>query len=322
MIGAVPLCESCRRLDREGTGYTCEAFPAGIPSKIAVDGFDHRKPFPGDGDLRYQPMEGRVTKTLRLALAAMHLVGKDRQEAAPGTIHTHGDGSRWIKRPDGEWGRLEQPGKPPPKQPAPTAASRPARSFKPGVRLQGTLNGVAVQSWDAPKTPEEWKHVKGQKQVGAPPFKPRKSLPPRWPGDKPLDFHSAAGAIVQEPDGRVWVVSPKGSFGGYKNTFPKGTIEEGLSVQATTIKEVYEESGLQIEITGFLGDFDRSTSRTRYYLARRVGGTPADAGEETEAVHLVPPEELGKYLTSYYDQDILQALSGRGQARKQEGARP
>jgi len=182
--------------------------------------------------------------------------------------------------------------------------------------LKGTINGVEVKSWDdVPKTPEEWRTVKGQKDVGAPKFKPRPGSRRDRHG-RELPYHSSAGAIVEEPDGRVWIISPAGSFGGYKNTLPKGTIDPGMGLQATAIKEVYEESGLQIEITGFLGDFDRSTSRTRYYRAKRVGGTPADAGEETEAVHLVPADELDQYLTTTYDRDILRMLQGKAGDRR------
>lgn len=57
--GPVPICTSCARLgpcaDAElpGFGNCCEAFPAGIPDTIYIDGFDHRQEHPGDRGIRW-----------------------------------------------------------------------------------------------------------------------------------------------------------------------------------------------------------------------------------------------------------------------------
>jgi hypothetical protein len=48
---------------------------------------------------------------------------------------------------------------------------------------------------------------------------------------------------------------------------------------------------------------------TRYYLARRVGGSPADMSWESQAVHLVPKAELSKFLNHAADADLLNALA-------------
>lgn len=53
---AIPLCESCARLGpcgNTGMGTCCEAFPAGIPDAIYVDGGDHRQPVDGDGGVTF-----------------------------------------------------------------------------------------------------------------------------------------------------------------------------------------------------------------------------------------------------------------------------
>lgn len=36
----------------------CEAFPGGIPVEIASQGFDHRREFPGDNGIRFEPAIG------------------------------------------------------------------------------------------------------------------------------------------------------------------------------------------------------------------------------------------------------------------------
>jgi hypothetical protein len=52
----IPLCESCARLGpgSDGVGFACAAFPDGIPDEIFVEGFDHRRAFPGDGGVLYE----------------------------------------------------------------------------------------------------------------------------------------------------------------------------------------------------------------------------------------------------------------------------
>ena len=112
----------------------------------------------------------------------------------------------------------------------------------------------------------------------------------------------AAGVVIVEDDGRIWVVAPTNGFAEMDNTFPKGQRDgkvsrnDQWSVQATARKEAYEESGLQVELTGFLCDY-QGRQKVRYYLARRIGGTPADVGWESQGVHLVPQDQLRSMLT-------------------------
>lgn len=47
-------CLACRHYLDDGT---CAAFPDGIPDAILLDGFDHRRPFDGDGGIRYEPTQ-------------------------------------------------------------------------------------------------------------------------------------------------------------------------------------------------------------------------------------------------------------------------
>jgi len=154
------------------------------------------------------------------------------------------------------------------------------------------INGIPLTSGDGTAyatTPDV--------DVGEPPFLKR-------PGKK-----RSAGVLVVEPDGRVWIVAPSGAYGGYKNTFPKGTLEDGLTTQQNALKEVYEEAGLNAEITGFLGDFAGDTSVTRYYLGKRTGGSPSDAHWESEYVRLATPDELQGLLNKARDQSILAAFN-------------
>ena len=169
--------------------------------------------------------------------------------------------------------------------------------------MPASLNGIALTTWaEAPTTAAEWEE---QATLDAQDF----TEPPmvNVPGKS-----EASGVAILEDDGRVWVVSPSNGFGGYVNTFPKGTLELGIGLRANALKEGFEESGLRVVLTGFLCDAVRSTSVTRYYTASRIGGNPADMCWETQAVHLVPRDQLASFVNHQNDQAILKALQAQG----------
>jgi 8-oxo-dGTP pyrophosphatase MutT (NUDIX family) len=169
----------------------------------------------------------------------------------------------------------------------------------PGSRVPAELNGIPFRPWtDVPTNDTMWAKVDGQHGglFNEPVFV-------ATPGKR-----TAAGVVIEEPDGRVWVVHPTNAFGGYQATFPKGRLEPDGTLQGTAIKEAFEESGLQVAITGFLADSERSQTKTRYYLGRRVGGSPADMGWETQGVSLVPLAMLGDVLNHPNDAPLVKAL--------------
>jgi ADP-ribose pyrophosphatase YjhB (NUDIX family) len=170
-------------------------------------------------------------------------------------------------------------------------------TFIPGEKGPVILNGVLCTPWeDHPEDPDDWNDVQGNtRPVDEPPLPETKK-------------DQAAGVVIEESDGRVWVIHPSNEFGGYKGTFPKGHTEEGIDLQPSAIKEAYEESGLKVEITGFLCDVERTTTQCRYYTAKRIGGTPADAGWESQAVSLVPRAKLYEVLNMPQDHGTAEKL--------------
>jgi 8-oxo-dGTP pyrophosphatase MutT (NUDIX family) len=82
----------------------------------------------------------------------------------------------------------------------------------------------------------------------------------------------------------------------------------GLSLEQTAIKETFEEAGLIIALTRWLIDVPRSSSMCRYFLARRLGGNPADMGWESQAVSLIPRDRLSDVLHHSNDQPLLEVL--------------
>ena len=171
-------------------------------------------------------------------------------------------------------------------------------SVLPDGVMPAEVHGLAIKSWsDAPTTSDGWMAMAAEHAIEEPEFK------------VPSGFRRAAGVVVREKNGRVWAVAPTNAFGGYKATFPKGTVESGMSLQATALVEALEESGLKVRLVQHLVDVKRSQSYTRYYLAERVGGNPADMGWESQAVMLVPKAQLAKVVIHPNDAPILEALS-------------
>lgn len=173
-------------------------------------------------------------------------------------------------------------------------------TFVPDGPVPEHLNGIPLLPWtDHPRTAEGWNYVEG--------------LNPDLE-ETPLNTNSkkaAAGVVVLEQDGRVWVIHPTNQYAGYSVTWPKGRVEPGISMQATAVREVWEEAGLQVRITDLLGDFQRSTTTTRLYLGERVGGSPAFMGWEAQAASLVPPNELDALLNRPADVPVIEALRKR-----------
>lgn len=166
----------------------------------------------------------------------------------------------------------------------------------PDGHMPASANGIDFSPWSgAPTTADGWKALGEASTFNEPPMKTA-------PGKQP-----AAGVVTVEADGRVWAVAPSNAFGGYSATFPKGRLD-GLSPRASAIREAFEESGLQVELTGYLCDSVRSTTVTRYYTARRVGGNPADMGWESQAVHLVPIGKLSTVVTHQNDKVVITDL--------------
>jgi 8-oxo-dGTP pyrophosphatase MutT (NUDIX family) len=164
--------------------------------------------------------------------------------------------------------------------------------------MPAEVNGLAIAPWsDAPTTAGGWEALASTQPLDEPPFV------------APAGYKRAAGAVVCEPDGRVWVVAPSNAWAGYLATFPKGTME-GKSTQATALAEVFEEAGLQIRLTKFLLDVKRTDSFTRYFMAERLGGNPAKMCWESQAVMLVPRSALPQVLNSAKDVPIIEALQG------------
>lgn len=161
-------------------------------------------------------------------------------------------------------------------------------------QLPAALNEVAFdEDFSIADSPEPWFNLCPDVVEGEPDF----VLPP--------GFRATSGCVVVEPDQRAWVVYPTNAFGGVVCSFPKGRLEPVLSLAQNAAKETWEESGLLVRPVHFLCDIVRRHVVTRFYLALRITGSPVLAGWESQAVGLVPVDDLTLFLNREYDRKVV-----------------
>lgn len=132
---------------------------------------------------------------------------------------------------------------------------------------------------------------------------------------------SAGGVVVREGTaGTEVVICGRDSDGVWG--LPKGTPDEGESLEAAAVREVSEETGLRVEIVNKIGVVEywfaangvRIHKWVHHYLMRATGGSTEDHDEEYDRVEWRPVEEALRTLTFDNDRNMvrkaLSALKG------------
>lgn len=118
---------------------------------------------------------------------------------------------------------------------------------------------------------------------------------------------SAGGIVVRQEAGRPSLVlgSRRRERDGRTWTLPKGTPKRGESTEETALREVGEETGLEVRITGPLDSIEywfvqsgtRIHKTVHYFLMEPVGGDLSRHDHEFDEVRWVDFEEAGSVLT-------------------------
>ena len=134
-------------------------------------------------------------------------------------------------------------------------------------------------------------------------------ISPRVSESRPLVI--AQAVILRDGPPRQLLLSIRSDLFGWE--LPGGTLEVGeMSVEAV-VREVAEETGLDVEPVAHVGDWVRSGFRphtARVYLCRVVGGFEAPSHETPRLSWFdvdVPPDEL----FPWYHEPIREALAPR-----------
>jgi ADP-ribose pyrophosphatase YjhB (NUDIX family) len=124
---------------------------------------------------------------------------------------------------------------------------------------------------------------------------------------------SAGGVVVRQgatgPEVAICGRDSDGVWG-----LPKGTPNEGESLEEAAVREVGEETGLNVEIIKKVGvaeywfarDGVRYHKWVHHYLMRSTGGNTADHDSEYDRVEWLPIERAKRTLTFNNDKEMVE----------------
>jgi mutator protein MutT len=124
------------------------------------------------------------------------------------------------------------------------------------------------------------------------------------------DVVRAAGGVICDEDGRVAIVyRPK-----YDDwTFPKGKLEPGESEEQAAVREVHEETGLDVDVGRELGFVEytdpKGRPKTVHYWVMNVSGGDFTPNREVSELRWLPLDEAPAQLSYDRDREILGRLT-------------
>ncbi len=123
---------------------------------------------------------------------------------------------------------------------------------------------------------------------------------------------SAGGVVFRKEDGRVEVVLC-GRNVPHLWCLPKGTPDKGESIEETALREVKEETGLEVAVESPLGEIEywfakpgaRVHKRVVFYLMKSLGGSTENHDLEFDRVSWFTAEKAMSTLTYPNEATIL-----------------
>lgn len=122
----------------------------------------------------------------------------------------------------------------------------------------------------------------------------------------------SVAALVTNEKGEILLVNSP--WRGWE--YPGGLIEPGETFQEALHREVREEAGVEIEITGFVGickNLERNIVNIDF-TARYVSGELTTSEESTEVIWATPGQAMEMITFPLTRKRLQNMLSGRGEA--------
>ncbi len=139
---------------------------------------------------------------------------------------------------------------------------------------------------------------------------------------------SAGGIVVRYEAGRPHLVigSRRRDRDSYTWTLPKGTPDRGETIEQTAIREVGEETGLEVRITGpldkieytFVQSGTRILKTVHYFLMEPIGGDLSRHDREFDQVRWIAFDEAASVLTFETERALVDRAAAALHARPLE----
>ncbi|WP_298829141.1 NUDIX hydrolase [uncultured Planococcus sp.] len=130
-----------------------------------------------------------------------------------------------------------------------------------------------------------------------------------YPALSPPKHILSAAAIVLNDQGEILLI--KGPRRGWE--MPGGQVEEGESLKGAAVREVKEETGIEIEVVKFCGVFQNVEDSicNTLFLAKPIGGIETTSAESLEVVYYPIAEALELVTWKNFRQRIEYCLNDR-----------
>ena len=114
-------------------------------------------------------------------------------------------------------------------------------------------------------------------------------------------LHEGKVLLTKREDAEMWCL-------------PGGAVDDGESLAAAAVREVREETGLEVRLTRLVGIYSRPAwgNHSVIFAAELVGGTLALQAEEVIDAGFFDPAALPRPLLWWYERPIAEAVAGVG----------